>query len=290
MHSAFLKKGINFVFDQKFFQSTTITLAEKDFNELYDATWGYKLGSSNQLWSATAFLGIFYQGILGLEFNPAEISFTPCLPDSIPNLKIGNFPLTNDLNLKIEFKGTGCTLQSAILVSNLQGEQTTGIELETASFPKDLTGDYKLIFVMQKDDKTTQFLNHQQKQILSSGLKENIFQSNQESLQKLDQQFFYKVFFQNKYSLPLKNKNYSLADFNLSRNLFEAKLNFTNNQNNLTRNLLFETNQRHYTHSRIQKKDLFFFNNEDFSDSLNGNTQLRKIDFIQMLNKTKVKQ
>jgi hypothetical protein len=100
-----------------------------NFREIYNADSGIPDGGwqrrntpkdihwtsfKNQTWSATGYLRMVFNGLLGITFNANDINFSPFLPDNIKFLTIESVPYCNAI-LNITVKGKGSHISSFII-------------------------------------------------------------------------------------------------------------------------------------------------------------------------------
>ena len=80
-----------------------------------------------QTWSATAFLRMIFMGLVGMRFDPARISFEPCVPAGISHIELSNLKF-RDLNIDILIEGNGTKLKSF----SMNGKSSAKVSLPTA--------------------------------------------------------------------------------------------------------------------------------------------------------------
>jgi hypothetical protein len=67
-----------------------------------------------QTWSATAYISMILNGVIGLRLNEQTLSFAPYLPQGINNIQLKDLPYRNAF-LTISIKGSGGTITSFLL-------------------------------------------------------------------------------------------------------------------------------------------------------------------------------
>ena len=71
---------------------------------------GYLIGEwqsrVRQTWSATGFLRMIFQGLMGMGFSPEGISFAPLLPEGYTHVRLSFLPY-RDMLLDIHLTGSG---------------------------------------------------------------------------------------------------------------------------------------------------------------------------------------
>lgn len=124
-------------FDHELFSLTHLALDEDkgnyDFREIYNPTTGqpdggYQAnGPSNpdyhwqscrlQTWSATGYISMVLNGVLGLRLNENSISFSPYLPDGIGHIELKELHYRNSV-LNVTVKGKGDKIKSFTIDGN----------------------------------------------------------------------------------------------------------------------------------------------------------------------------
>jgi len=156
---AAIASGSYKTFTHELFSLTHLALDEDkgdyDFREIYNPysgkpdggyqAWGPEYPNYHwescklQTWSATAYLSMVINGLIGMKFSEKEVSFTPFLPEGISLLNVSDIAYRNS-NLNISIKGSGNIISSFMLdgkkkssytiSSTLKGTHSIAIELK----------------------------------------------------------------------------------------------------------------------------------------------------------------
>jgi glycogen debranching enzyme len=92
-----------------------------------------------QTWSATAYISMILNDVIGLQFNENSLAFSPYLPGNIGHIELKDLAYRKSV-LNILVKGKGGTIkkfkvdgrmqQGHSIAANLQGKHSVSIELE----------------------------------------------------------------------------------------------------------------------------------------------------------------
>ncbi len=128
------KNGQYKLFDKEFNMLTKCAVRDGYFAEIYhpdtsltyggrqeDNNGGMKIWDSEkkQTWSATGYLNMIFSDIIGMNFMPNGVEFTPYLPKGIEELRLTDFVLRNT-SFDITIKGNGNKVKSF----TVNGEKT----------------------------------------------------------------------------------------------------------------------------------------------------------------------
>jgi glycogen debranching enzyme len=91
-----------------------------------------------QTWSATAYISMVLNGLLGMKFNESSLSFAPYLPEGIGSIKLKDLSYRNS-KLNISIKGKGNTIKSFIL---------DGKEQNNYSIASTINGEHNIVIVL----------------------------------------------------------------------------------------------------------------------------------------------
>ena len=136
-------------FTHELFGLTQLALEEDkgnyDFREIYNPTTGKPDGGYQasgpehpnyhwescklQTWSATAYLSMVLNGLIGLRFNENSVTFAPFLPKGISRVELKDLSY-RDSNLTISIKGNGNTITSFKLDGKSQPKSTIASTLK----------------------------------------------------------------------------------------------------------------------------------------------------------------
>ena len=142
-------------FDHELFGLTHLALDEDkgnyDFREIYNPNTGQPDGGYQdwgesrrnfhwqscklQTWSATAYISMVLNGILGLRFSEDSLSFAPYLPAKINLIELKDINYRNS-KLDIEVTGNGNSIKSFSIDGKNQKEY---------SIPSALKGNHKIV-------------------------------------------------------------------------------------------------------------------------------------------------
>jgi Mannosylglycerate hydrolase MGH1-like glycoside hydrolase domain/Glycosyl hydrolase family 65, C-terminal domain len=143
------------IFDHEFFGLTHLALDEDkgnyNFREIYNPNsgkpdggyqdWGESRRNFHwescrlQTWSATAYISMVLNGLVGLRFSEDSLSFVPYLPDKINSIELKDLKYRNS-NLDISIKRNSNLIESFMI----DGEKQT-----TYSIPSTLKGEHEII-------------------------------------------------------------------------------------------------------------------------------------------------
>jgi hypothetical protein len=115
--------GLNKDFELEFRALTNNTWRDRQFREIYNPNTGLPYGglqedgfkkdyirewlsTYRQTWSATAWISMFMEGIVGIKFTSTGIYFNPNLPEGVPSVSLHDYPY-RDAILNIQLKGKG---------------------------------------------------------------------------------------------------------------------------------------------------------------------------------------
>lgn len=114
------------LFDKEFNMLTECSTRDGYFSEIYHPDNGARYGGlqeyqksgiieweseKKQTWSATGYLHMLYSDIIGMEFNPSGIEFSPYLPKGIGKIESRGLKIRGN-NINITVKGSGSKIKS----------------------------------------------------------------------------------------------------------------------------------------------------------------------------------
>ncbi len=91
-----------------------------------------------QTWSSTAYLRMVLLGLIGIQFEPDGIRFSPCIPKAISNIKLQNLNY-RETNIEVQIEGSGTKIRSFRLNGKLS---------ENAFISADEEGQMKITIMM----------------------------------------------------------------------------------------------------------------------------------------------
>ncbi len=113
---------------------------------------GTAVNSDSQLWSCTGMAAMVYRVIMGMDFKPDGISFSPVVPRALSGEKtLSNFHY-RDANLTVRVIGTGMNVKSFTI---------NGKEESTRSIPADIKGDVEVVITLDDTPAPKSEINNQ---------------------------------------------------------------------------------------------------------------------------------
>lgn len=100
---------------------------------------GTAVNSDSQLWSCTGMAAMIYRVIMGMDFKPDGISFSPIVPPALKGEKTLSGIRYRNANLTVKVIGTGVNIKSFTV---------NGKEEITRSLPADIEGDVEVVITM----------------------------------------------------------------------------------------------------------------------------------------------
>ena len=125
-------------FDQEMVKLVKLSQRNNTFMEYYHPQDGKPSGSQDQLWSASGYLGMIYQGLFGIHFEKDGIRFSPVVPSRFDHLTLTRAPYRKEIlsitvlghGSKItSFKINGKAVSDPFIAANLEGNQNIEIVL-----------------------------------------------------------------------------------------------------------------------------------------------------------------
>lgn len=113
---------------------------------------GTAVNSDSQLWSCTGMAAMIFRVIMGMDFKPDGISFSPVVPPALSGEKILSDFHYRDANLTIKVIGTGVNIKSFTV---------NGKEESTRSIPADMKGDVEIVITMDNKVAPKSEINNQ---------------------------------------------------------------------------------------------------------------------------------
>lgn len=126
-------------FDEELVKLLKLSQKTDTFKEFYFPEDGKPDGSSDQLWSASGYLGMIFNGLLGMNFEEKGIRFAPLVSDRFSTISMSGINYRNCvLNIKVlghgtritSFKLDGATLKEPFLDGALTGKHEIEIQLQ----------------------------------------------------------------------------------------------------------------------------------------------------------------
>ena len=127
------------MFDQELGKLLALSQKTDTFKEFYFPEDGKPDGSSDQLWSASGYLGMVLHGLLGMNFEENGIRFAPLVPDRFSKISMSGITYRDSV-LNVKILGHGSRVANFKLDGNV---------LEKPFFDAALTGTHEIEILLQ---------------------------------------------------------------------------------------------------------------------------------------------
>ncbi len=111
---------------------------------------GTAVNSDSQLWSCAGMAAMVFRGIMGMEFAPEGIRFSPFVPKALTGDKTLEGFRYRNANLKVTVKGTGSQIKSFTI---------NGQEESSHTLPANVEGDIEVVITMDSNTVEPQTIN-----------------------------------------------------------------------------------------------------------------------------------